>query len=865
MLEHQNDNSHPLEPINSWFADQGWTPFPFQTEVWQAYLEGQSGLIHSPTGTGKTYAAWMGPAAEWLAEQAGKDPSIFDPPPNKKKKPKRHLYAPPIRILWITPLRALAADTAENLSQAVDALGMPWTVETRIGTTSSSVRARQRKKLPTALITTPESLSLILTWADAETLFKDLRCVVVDEWHEFLSSKRGLQVELALARLRRWRPTLRTWGLSATMGNLDTAKAVLLGYRRNNEQSAMDNGQFTTDQSHDKQSSTANPGILVQGDLSKKLGIETIIPETMTYFPWAGHLGLTLVEEVVEIVKAHRTSLIFCNTRNQVEKWYQALSDYVSIYPIALHHSAIDNEKRAWVEDGLRTGALKCVVCTSSLDLGVDFPAVDVVFQVSSPKGISRLLQRAGRSGHQPGAESKVICVPAHAFELIEISAARLGMQAGRMEDRAPIENALDVLTQHLVTIGLGGGFDPDELFDEVRTAYAYQDLTPTEWAWALAFVSSGGDAFKRYEQYHRLQQDNEGRYGTEDKVIGRTHRMSIGTIMGDTTLEVRYLSGGRVGNIEESFVGRLKKGDRFTLAGKILEFVRVKDLKVMVRRAKSGRKGLVPRWDGGRLPLTQSLTDLMRRRITEAEQGIFEDEEMRALEPIFRLQRKLSRIPRENELLIEKLKSREGHHLFFYPFAGWLVHEGLAALVAYRLGQIRPLTFTVVVSDYGFELLSDEEIPIDEALAKGLLSPNNLLEDIEASLDASELARRQFREIARISGLVANRFPGGDKSMRQVQASASLIYNVLENYDPENMLLVQAKQEVLRRQLEYRRLHETLERLDAGETHLIKIHRGSPFSFPLLADRFRQTISTETFEDRIQKMVRQLEKAVKM
>ncbi|MEM7797685.1 MAG: ligase-associated DNA damage response DEXH box helicase, partial [Chloroflexota bacterium] len=833
-----SNQAHSLAPIDNWFEAQGWTPFPFQSQVWEAYLAGESGLIHSPTGTGKTYAAWMGPLAEWIGEQ-----EVW-PPPQKKstKSPKRKKNTPPIRVLWITPLRALAADTTVSLNEAADALGINWSIESRTGTTSSSVRSRQRKKLPTTLVTTPESLSLMLTWPDAQALFADLRCVIVDEWHEFMSSKRGIQVELALARLRRWSPNLRTWGLSATIGNLETALDVLVGRQET------DRATFKT-----------NSGRLIEGDLTKILSIESIIPERMGLFPWAGHLGLHLLSDVVEQVKQHQTSLIFCNTRNQVEQWYQALIEYPDVYPLALHHSAIEQEKRAWVEDGLRAGTIKCVVCTSSLDLGVDFPAVDAVFQVSSPKGIARLMQRAGRSGHQPGAESKVMCVPGHAFELIEISAARMGMESGQLESRQPIDTPLDVLTQHLVTIGLGGGFDRAELLSEVRSAYSFQNLTVEQWDWALAFVSSGGDAFKAYEQYHRLQLE-DNRYATDKPQIARQHRMSIGTIVGDAPLEVRYQTGGRIGQIEESFASRLNKGDRFTLAGKILEFIRIKDLKVFVKRAKSGRKGIVPRWMGGRLPLTESLTAFMRQRIDEAEQEIFADEEMAALRPIFNIQRFLSRIPRQNEMLIEMLKSREGYHYFFYPFSGRLVHEGLSALVAYRLARETPLTFTIAASDYGFELLSSEKVELNQEIAARVFSPDNLIKDIEASLNASEMARRQFRVIARVSGLVYDRYPGGNRSMRQMQASSSLIYNVLENYDPENLLLVQARQEVLRQQLEVSRLTKTLERITAGEILTVNIHRATPFAFPLLADRMRQTFSSETVEDRIQKMVAQLE-----
>jgi ATP-dependent helicase Lhr and Lhr-like helicase len=826
------ESAQTLQPITAWFEAQGWQPFGFQQDVWRHYLDGDSGLIHSPTGTGKTYAAWMGALAEWLAED------------DHGWKPTKKTPAPPIRVLWITPLRALAGDTAKTLSEPLAALDISWRVETRTGDTSSSARQRQKRRLPTALITTPESLSLILTWDDAHEQLKDLRLVVVDEWHELLSSKRGTQTELALARLRRWNPDLRTWGLSATMGNLDTALRTLVGQAR------LDTGEVPT-------------GHLVQGDLSKQLVVESIIPSSMERFPWAGHLALKLLPQVLEIIQNNRTTLVFCNTRAQVEIWYQALLDAAPDLAglVAVHHSAIEPGTRTWVENALREASLKCVVCTSSLDLGVDFPDVDAVLQISSPKGVARLMQRAGRSGHQPGAESRVICVPAHAFELLEVSAARLAMTHKRLEDRPPIDNALDVLVQHLVTIGLGGGFVPDELFSEVRTAYSYRNLTRQAWAWALSFVTYGGDALKAYEQYRRVE-PHADLYTVQDKTVARLHRMSIGTITGDSSLQVQYLKGPKIGQIEESFISRLKPGDRFTLSGKVLEYVRLKDMKVLVRKAK-GSKGVVPRWYGGRLPLSETLTDFIRLRLAEARAGVFADAEMQALIPIFDLQRQVSQVPTADELLIERLQTRDGYHLFFYAFAGRLVHEGLSALVAYRLSRLQPITFTISTNDYGFELLSPDPAPLEAALDDALFCVEGLIEDIEQSMNEAEMARRQFREIARVSGLVYPNFPGGRKTVKQLQVSSSLIFDVLSNYDAENLLLQQARDEVLTQQLEQVRMTNALNRMAESEIIIKDTQRATPFAFPLMVDRLRQTVSSETLDRRIARMVEQLEKAV--
>jgi ATP-dependent Lhr-like helicase len=865
--------------IDEWFTRRGWAPFPFQCEVWQAYLAGKSGLIHAATGTGKTYAAWLGPILEWLGEQGdvrdGHAISNLQSP----------ISPPPLRVLWITPLRVLAGDTEAALRAPLDDFGIPWTVETRTGDTSSSVRARQRKRLPSALITTPESLSLLLTQMDAANLFCNLRLVVVDEWHELMSTKRGVQTELALARLRRWCPELRTWGLSATMGSLDAALATLVGIR---DQGSGISSMLTPD----PRPLTAR---LVQGLIPKAIRIDSLIPDSIERFPWAGHMGLKLLPQVVEVIEASKSTLVFTNTRAQTELWYQAILDARPEWAgaIALHHGSLDRDTREWVERALHDGQLRAVVCTSSLDLGVDFAPVDTTIQIGSPKGIARLLQRAGRSGHQPGAESHIICAPTHAFELIEFAAARTAALAGEIEARSQIERALDVLAQHIVTVALGGGFEADDLLAEVRTTYAYRNLTDAEWNWTLDFAARGGPALQNYPEYARVTLQ-DGRYVVVDEQIARRHRMSIGTITSDASLTVQYLRGPKLGSIEESFVSRLKPGERFIFAGRPLEFVRVRDMTAWVRRA-NGAGGSIPRWMGGRMPFSSELASAVRAKLDDARAGVFDDPEMRAVAPILRLQARWSHIPAPDELLIERVKTREGHHLFFYPFEGRSVHEGLAALCAYRLSRITPISFTIAVNDYGFELLSPEPAPIGKLRTENrepkdtgrpgdwetgrhgdveidqspisnlqslIFSPHNLLDDITASLNATEMAKRQFREIARVAGLIFQGYPGNQKSVKQVQASSSLIYDVFQHYDPENMLLQQARREVLERQLEQSRMRRALERIAAGRITIVDVRRPTPLAFPLLVDRLRETVSSEKFADRVRKMQLSLEKA---
>jgi ATP-dependent Lhr-like helicase len=815
-----------------WFASRGWTPFQFQRDVWQAYLDGHSGLIHAATGTGKTLAAWGGPIEDWLRHE-GRDRA------GSASGKVRRDAAPPLRIIWITPLRALAADTEEALRQPLTDLGIPWTLESRTGDTTLAVRARQSRRLPTALITTPESLSLLLTRPDARDLFQDLRAVIVDEWHELMGTKRGVQVELALARLRREAPQLRCWGVSATIGNLDEAARTLLGA-----------------------SAAERAPRIISGVDPKAVVIDALLPPVAERFPWAGHLGTQMLPQVLQAIEEADSAIVFTNTRSQTEIWYRAIIEARPDWSgtVALHHGSLDRKRREWVEDGLRNGTLRCVVATSSLDLGVDFSPVDRVLQIGSPKGVARLLQRAGRSGHRPGATSRVTCVPTNALELIEVAAARDGVERRAIESRLPVDRPLDVLAQHLVTIALGGGFESRAMLAEVRSAHAYRDLSQAEWEWVMHFLTSGGDALRAYPEYSRIV-ERDGRFVVENREIARRHKMTIGTIVSDGQIGVFYLQGGSLGSVEESFIARLKPGDRFSFAGKPLEFVRVRDMKAWVRRAPN-TKGAIPRWMGSRLPLSGQLAALLRDRLGEASAGEFRGPEMESVRGLLEVQRKWSRIPAADELLIERVKSREGWHLFVYPFEGRLVHEGMAALCGYRLSRIRPISFSMSSNDYGFELLAPTEPPLDDALAAGLFDRERLLEDILAALNSTEMAKRQFRELARIAGLVFPGLPRSGKSARQLQMSSGLFFDVLRRYDPDNLLLEQATREVLERQLESTRMGRTLARIGDSRVVITNPKRPTPLAFPLVVDRNRDKVSSEALSDRIRRMQLALEKA---
>ena len=814
----------PAEGPADWFAARGWQAFDFQREVWAAIAAGQSGLLHATTGAGKTYAVWLGALAAFGADAA------------------------PHAVLWITPMRALAADTTRALADAATALVPDWKLGARTGDTASAERARLDRKPPQALVTTPESLTLMLTRADARATLGRVRMVVVDEWHELMGNKRGVQVQLALARLGRWNPALIVWGLSATLGNLDTARAALLG---------------VTDATGNADAPAAAPGVLVQGALPKRLIIDTLIPPQMERFPWGGHLGTRMLLPVVAEIDAAATSLVFTNTRSQAEIWYQALlaerPDWAGL--LALHHGSLDKEIRDWVELGLKEGRLKAVVCTSSLDLGVDFLPVERVLQIGSAKGVARLLQRAGRSGHAPGRPSRITLVPTQALELVEAAAARTAALARRVESREPPNKPFDVLVQHLVSMALGGGFTPDDFFDEVRSAYSFRNLTRAEFDWALGFVEGGGLSLAAYPEYHRIARDEQGVFRVPSVAIARRHRMSIGTIVSDAMMSVSWLGGGRIGSIEERFLSFLKPGDCFVFSGRVLELIRVQAMTAYVRKATK-TKGVVPQWGGSKMPLSSELASASLDMLARAHAGDYAEPEIAALRPLLELQERWSALPTPDRLVCETFRSREGHHFLCYPFAGRMVHIGLGSLLAWRAARHQPGTFSISMNDYGFELLSADQIDWRGLIDAGLFSADGLMDDVLASLNASELARRRFREIARIAGLVFTGYPGAPHSARQVQASAGLFYEVFRKHDAGNLLLNQAETEALEQELELGRLRAALDRMNALPIVLTAPPKPTPFAFALMVERLRESLSTEKLSDRVARMLRELEAA---
>jgi ATP-dependent Lhr-like helicase len=608
---------------------------------------------------------------------------------------------------------------------------------------------------------------------------------------------------------------------------------------------------------------------MIHGADHKRVEIETLLPEDVTRFPWAGHLGITLLPQVLKVLEDATSTLLFTNTRSQAEIWFNQITaarpDWLG--EVALHHGSIDRQTRNLVEDRLRAGSLRCCVCTSSLDLGVDFSPVEQVIQVASPKGVARLLQRAGRSGHQPGKVSRVIGVPTNALEVLDFIAARDAAEARDIESRRPLIRPLDVLVQHLVTCAMGGGFVGDEMLAEVRTTHAYRGLSDHEWAWCLDFVRRGGETLKVYPQYAKVVEE-DGRFVVSSTKIARDHRMGIGTINSDAAIAIKLSNGRRLGTVEESFVGHLKPGDKFVFAGHLLQLVRVRQMVATVKKA-SGRKARIPTWQGGRTPLSTQLAAAVRDRLDRFgrdDNGQPEPPELAAVRPLLELQRAWSVLPGADELLIESTKTRDGHHAFIYPLQGRLVHEGLGTLLAHRFTAAAPRVVTVTVNDYGIELLSPEPFDLDEAGWRGLMTTDDLLEHLLASLDTSQLARRAFRDIARVAGLIMTGYPGQAVPNRHLQASSELFFDVFSDFDPDNLLLDQARREVLEQQLEVRRLRRSLEGL--AETQLIfrGTERLSPLAFPLWAERLReQHLTSQSWQDQVSKMVVRLEAAAEV
>ncbi|MBP6565585.1 MAG: ligase-associated DNA damage response DEXH box helicase [Saprospiraceae bacterium] len=814
-------NNKGFRKADQWFKSMAWVPLPFQYETWEAFNHGKSGMVNAPTGSGKTYSILVAAFIEYINSH----------PDNNKTSGKEGL-----QLIWVTPIKALAKEILLSCDKAILGMNLPWKAEIRTGDTTIKDRKSQTKNPPQILITTPESLHVILATDGYSKILNTVKTIVVDEWHELIGSKRGVQTELVVSKFFSLNPKIKIWGISATIGNMPEAIDVLLSVVP-----------------------TENRALII-ADMTKTIALHSVIPDEIERYPWAGHLGLKLADKVLHILNGSKTSLIFTNTRAQCEIWYQKLleMDPDLAGQIAMHHGSISKEIREWVEEALYEGKIKAVVCTSSLDLGVDFRPVETIIQIGSPKGVSRFIQRAGRSGHQPGASSHIWFVPTHALELVEAAGLRLAMAQNKIEDRVPYIRSFDVLIQYLMTLAVSEGFYPDQVFHEIKKTFCFASTTHEEWRQILNYLLMGGDSLKAYDEYKKVEITGDGKYIVQDKRKALKHKLSIGTIVSDAMINIKLLKGSRLGVIEEWFVSQLSPGDVFWFAGRALELVRIKDMTAQVRPSQS-KTGKIPSYMGGRMPLSSQMSEVLKEKIYSFVEQKITDKEIEVLIPLFEMQMLRSTIPKRDEFLVEYFESKDGFHLLMYPFEGRNVHEGMAALIAKRLSMIQPISFSIAMNDLGFELLSDQPLDVEKLINRDLFTTKNLASDILSSINNVEMAKRKFRDIARISGLIFTGFPGKQKKERHLQASSQLIFEVFREYEPDNLLYLQTYDEVMTFQLEESRMRKSLNKITDSHILISRPTKATPFSFPIIVDRLREKLTSEKLEARIKKMTAEL------
>ena len=808
--------------IKEFFYENNWEPLPYQIESWKEYLNGENGIIQVPTGFGKTYAALMGPLSK--IETPSKQNSV--------------------NILIITPLKALSRDLKNSISIAAKHFNQEITIGIRNGDTSSNEKRKQIVKPPNILITTPESLSLLLSNKESNNFFSKLSSVIIDEWHELMGSKRGNQCELSLSWLRGNIKNLQIWAMSATIGNIEEAAKSIVGMKGNNPK-------------------------IISTNIQKDIEILSVLPEHKTTFPWSGHLGIRSHSSLLKILDKNKSTLLFTNTRNQSERWFQCLNFYLPEMSkkIAIHHGSLDKESRKSVEEGVKNGLIKWVVCTSSLDLGIDFQPVDQIVQIGSAKNLARLIQRAGRSAHRPGGESKIIFMPTNSLELLEISAMRRIIKRGISEKIRLPELSYDVLLQHLVSLACGNGFDPNTEKKRIKDCWSYRNINDQDWNWCINFLEYGGKCLKAYPRYKKIQKVNSKnnnksfKYFVKDKSLIRMHKFNIGTITSDNFVNVKYIKGKSLGNLEENFASKLKLGDTFYFAGKMLQFLKIKDMTLYVKKS-SKKSSLIPKWVGGQIAISDLLSESLRSELDICNKLINENNinrELDSLRPILNKQSVLSNIPKKDQLLIEIYKTKEFANLFVFTLDGKFVNEGIAFLWAFRFAKRKESTFSITANDFGFSLTTSQNY--DFTIIKNefdyFLGRENLEKDLENAINFSELTKRRFKSIAQISGLINQNNPNRTKTASQLQISSSLFYDVFTKYEKDHLLIKQAFQEVKRYQLENNRITNTLERLSNLKILLNETKTPSPFAFPLLVERLKNTLSNESIEKRVEKLIK--------
>ncbi len=770
------------QAFRDWFAERGWQPHGHQLALVEAAKAGRSALLVAPTGGGKTLAGFLPSLCELAATTATG-----------------------LHSLYISPLKALTQDVHRNLEQPIAEMGLPIKAETRTGDTPQEKRKRQRARPPHLLLTTPESLALLLSYADAESLFANLQRVIIDEIHALSATKRGDLLSLGLARLQSLRPGLTRIGLSATVADPKGLASWL-------SPGALYGGQETA---------------LVFGRSGARAEVEIL--ETAEGLPWSGHMARHAVEAVYERVKQVKTALLFVNTRAQAEilfrRIWQLNDDNL---PIALHHGSLDVQQRRKVEAAMAAGRLRAVVATSSLDLGIDWAAVDLVVQIGAPKGVARLVQRIGRANHQLDQPSRALLVPANRFEVLECRAAVEAIEERDLDGDGLRPGGLDVLAQHMMGMAAGAPFKAEDLYEEVRQAQPYCALTRAAFDETLAFVETGGYALERYERYRRLKQGDDGRYRVANPRLIQRYRMNVGTIVEEPLVNVRMKNGRRLGEVEEYFIQGLVPGDSFLFAGQLLTFLGLKETDALVTKGGSGDPK-IPAYGGGRFPMSAELSTRVRAMLESPGRWHSLPAEVRQW---LSLQRYRSILPPAQGLLVESFPRRGKEYLVAYCFEGRNAHQTLGMLLTRRLERAgcRPLGF--VASDYAIATWSLRQ-PQD---LDALFSEEMLGDDLEEWMAESSLLRRTFRNVAIVSGLIEQRHPGQEKSGRQMTVSSDLIYDVLRKYQPDHLLLRATRDEAAGGLTDIRRLAEMLSRVKGRIRHR-RLGRVSPLAVPVLLD----------------------------
>jgi ATP-dependent Lhr-like helicase len=794
------DVASPILPprFEAWFAARGWRPRRHQLEMLEAGRAGQHALLIAPTGGGKTLGGFL-PSLVELSER---------PPPNTK---------PGVHTLYVSPLKALAVDVHRNLTIPAQEMGLPLRIETRTGDTPVAKRQRQKVSPPDILLTTPEQIALFCAWEGARDWFSDLRCVIIDEIHALHGSKRGDLLNLGLARLQSFAPNLRRTGLSATVNDPDMLRRWL----------------------------SPHPGRaeLILGDPGAPPIVEVLVSKGEV--PWSGWTARHAMEEVYQAIEGARTALIFVNTRFQAELAFQALWEINDqALPIALHHGSLAPEQRRRVEAAMARGELRAVVCTSTLDLGIDWGAVDLVIQLAAPKGSARLIQRIGRANHRLDEPSRALLVPAHRFEMLECQAAREAVADNDLDGDPERVGARDILAQHVMGACCGEPVEANALYAEVTTSAPYRDLTRPEFDRVLEFVSTGGYALKTYDRFRRIVQGRDGLWRVRNPETAQRHRMNVGAIVEVPMLSIRLgtgksRAGGRkIGEMEESYIEQLSPGDTFLFAGQVWRFEGVEGLDAFVTRAPPGAEPKVPSWGGSKFALSTYLARRVRKMIADQPGWARLPGDVREW---MEIQRRRSVIPSEDEMLVETFSRGKRHYLVCYPFDGRLCHGTLCHLLARRLERAGRAPLGFVANDYALALWAMR--PLDDLDMDQLFQEDMLGDDLEAWLDESVMMKRAFRQVALLSGLIERRFPGREKSGRQVTFSTDLIYDVLRRHQPDHLLLECARADAASGQIDVARLGRLLKRIKGRIRHA-ELERVSPFAVPVLLEIGREPVA---------------------